>query len=181
MPNLKSIVFNIYPTGRTQFRRAPWICTDTLDSVTTVEIKYDFTESIEQWLIYILPNLKSCISSCKNLFFIGINEKIEKLSISDVDLHYLSIIKDYFSNLQDVEINLLVDGSGSRSCLMQFLHSFRQSKILTIQFYSVYKDYPMVPIADLSEIFAILDMEEIQRNYQIKHAYNYLQLIKINQ
>jgi hypothetical protein len=159
----------------------------TLDSVTTVHFKDGSVEKIKQWLINILPNLKHLVLFCTNDYVPIADKRIENLKILGVRSCH-ELIKTgyvYFPNLQEVEIQFLfldkkelINDALNR--MMDVLASFKFSKILICHFHYYNFHGQFIPVYDMNEMVAKLNVEKILKNYQIKHCYNYFQFVKKN-
>jgi hypothetical protein len=195
MPNLMSIIFDLcVPLSFDTTMEDSYINENetnqiniTLDSVTTVHFKDGSVEKIKQWLINILPNLKHLVLFCTNDYVPIADKRIENLKILGVRSCH-ELIKTgyvYFPNLQEVEIQFLfldkkelINDALNR--MMDVLASFKFSKILICHFHYYNFHGQFIPVYDMNEMVAKLNVEKILKNYQIKHCYNYFQFVKKN-
>jgi hypothetical protein len=163
MPNLRTITLSSMHIINNEVNL-------TLDSVTTVYFTGNHMKTIPD----ILPNLKELILSEQNEFIPIVNERIERLKLINVHSSDKSrgINDIYFSNVKYMEIKHDLYRSYD---ILRILNNFQNLKILT--FYFRWDGYDSER-PDLSRIFGELNLIEILKNYQIKHAYDCCQFIR---
>jgi hypothetical protein len=148
----------------------------TLDKVTTIECPERSLEDIEQWLIYILPNLthliicrSSVLPSTDSELAPILNERIQRLDlIWSSALHQLVEIS-YVSNVRYIKVSLHDGWKKPEECaviIMKILKNFKNLR--TLIFHSSERGADYVDSVRTELIKRMVDYPNIE-NYQIKY------------
>jgi len=181
MPNLITIKLNSSPDHSFYAMEESNIIDDeinlTLDSVTTVYFNGNYMKDSQQWLNYILPNLKNLILSYESQFDPIVNEKIERLKIIDATFidEWMRTIDIYFPNLKHIEIHLR--GFYMPNNFIRILKSFKTLKTLMLYCHGARSSSDSTKI-NLCDKLDKLDLIEILEKYQIKHSYYCYQFVR---
>lgn len=163
----------------------------TLDNVTTLQFIQGSIENQKDWIIYSLPNLRHMILSYTAIPSIDselapiLNKKIQRL---DIDAHgqfeQLTDI-DYlcFSNVQNINFFL---NNGDKSpewyadFIIKILKKIQNLKILMIRIvhFCHGEGELSFPQKNLAKIIQYFDMNEMDRNYQVKYLKEFTLFLK---
>lgn len=197
MPKLISITLYENNLNSIQLIEEPYQSDVTLDSVTTLHLHTKDLENAKQWFLYILPNLKYLTLSDTKLPLVKseltsiLDKKIQKMNIYDIDF-IRSITKlDYvcFSNLQKVYLKLVVHKynfddykwyADNITELLKYLQNLKTLWICLASSTYFNASWAPDPAMVLDNILSSLEINEVQKNYQITCVGQYAILSKIN-
>jgi hypothetical protein len=194
MPKLTSITLNINNLNSLEEVYQSYVI---LDSVTTLHLYTEDLENAKQWFLYILPNLKYLTLSGTKLPLLQseltsiLNKKIQKMDFYDTG--FIESIRklDYicFSNLQELYLKLTFhkyncgDYQWYADNITEILKYFQNLKKLWICVASqllFHAAWAPNPAGVLRNILSSLDINEVQKNYQLKRVGQFAILSKKN-
>jgi hypothetical protein len=157
----------------------------TLDNITTVHFRYGSMKDEEQWLIHALPNLRHLtlygtqLPLSASQLALMIDRKIQQLGLTLFPEEMSELIEiDYFSNVKYLNITILLSHSydGLNECaiyVMKLLHNVKKLQILLIWFEDLCNGEGASPEIASSILFEKFDLNEIMKNFEITHSFNY--------
>jgi len=158
---------------------------ETLNSVTTIHLTGGSLDNVKTWLVHILPNLKNLILSdselplSKNELAPILTKKIQRLDIlTNSTLEQLIKMSNvYFLNVQHIQLTICFRFKKSEMYaneVKKILTYFKNLNQLSINMYGR-GNWPEI---ELTTMIKYLNINDIERNYQIKRYHEYILFLK---
>ncbi|CAF1438821.1 unnamed protein product [Adineta steineri] len=177
IPNLTTIIFNqVQPIDQNNFKDNV-----TLSSVNTIHFNDASLNYIQPWITYVLPNLKHLFTYEKFLpkadteLAILLNKKLETLHMAMLADQIIEPTDFYLFNVKDITITIFAQFKPDENVLLRILKSFTNFNILTIHFKCNTYYNSRKPWGNIKQLIDKLDMNEINKNYQMKYFFNSVQ------
>ncbi|CAF3945190.1 unnamed protein product [Adineta steineri] len=177
IPNLTTIIFNqVQPIDQNNFRDNV-----TLSSVNTIHFNDVSLNYIQLWITYVLPNLKHLVSDQKFLpkadteLALLLNKKLETLHMAMLADQIIKPTDFYLFNVKDITITIFAQFRPDENVLQRILETFTNFNILTVHFKCNLYYNNRKPWGNIKQLIEKLDMNEINKNYQMKYFFNSVQ------
>ncbi|CAF3893307.1 unnamed protein product [Adineta steineri] len=153
----------------------------TLSSVNTIHFNDISLNYIQSWITYILPNLKHLVSHEKLLpkadteLAVLLNKKLETLHMAMLANKIIEPNELYLFNVKDITITIFAQFTPDENVLQRILETFTNFNSLTVHFKCNLYYNNRGRWDNIKQLIEKLDMNEINKNYQMKYFFNSVQ------
>jgi hypothetical protein len=181
IPNLTTTIFNQSQSIDQNNIKDEDYRNVTLTSVNTIHFNDASLNHIQPWINYVLPNLKHLFSDEKFLpkvdteLAVLLNKKLETLHMAMFDNRIIEPTDFYLFNVKDITINIFARFEPDENVLQRILRTFANFNILTVHFKCNIYYNNRRPWGKVKQLIKKLDMNEINKNYQMKYFFNSIQ------